>query len=135
MSHMTTIETEFRDEECLLKALKDLGVEDVQKHSTPHQLEGYMGDLREQKAHLVVSREQVNKHLSGGSSNDFGFLLKDGKYQAVVSEYDKSRWWNAKHGLLTQRYNYHKVFKEAKRQHKTISETKLKDGTIKLSIA
>lgn len=134
MSHMVTIATEFRDEECLLKALHDLGIEDVRRHYVPHALRGYMDDERAEKAHIIVSKEEVNKKLSWGGSNDLGFVLKDGKYQAIVSEYDQNRWWNTKKGLLTQRYNYHKVVKEAKKAHKTLRETKLADGTIKLTI-
>lgn len=134
MSHFTTIATEFRDLECLLKALGDLNITDVQQHETPQHLTGYHGDVRPEVAHIIVPREEINRKLSGTSSNDLGFLLKGGKYQAIVSEFDQRQWWNAKKGLLTQRYNYHKVLKEATRLHKVVRETKLPDGTIKLTM-
>jgi hypothetical protein len=58
-------------------------------------LHGYKGDAREELAHVVVPRAVVNQHLGGGCSNDVGFARQaDGTYSAIVSDYDRSAWWN-----------------------------------------
>jgi hypothetical protein len=59
------------------------------------QLRGYKGDLRKERAHVVVPQQIVNTYLGGGASNDVGFLRQqDGTYSAVVSAYDQSAWWD-----------------------------------------
>jgi len=135
MSHYTEIQTEFRDLECLLQALADIGITNVQTHEEPQQLRGYHNDLRQDKAHVIVPQSEVNAKLSGGASNDLGFVKKDGSYQAIVSDYDRNRWWDKKQGQLKQSYNLRKIKKEARRSGKTLSESKLEDGTIKLTLA
>ena len=134
MSHYCEIETEFRDLECLVKALNDIGITDIRHHKNAQQLQGFAGDLRQQRANVIVPKEEVNRKLSGGASNDLGFLWEGKKYKAVVSEFDKRNWWNRERGKLTQRYNYHKITKEAKRHGRRVREARLDDGTVKLTI-
>lgn len=85
MSHYSKIDTEIVDQAALLKALKEVGYSDIEVHSEPVHLFGYMGDRRPEKAHVVVRR----KHISN-ASNDIGFVKQaDGRYEAIVSEYDE----------------------------------------------
>ena len=54
----------------------------------PQNLEGYRGDRRQQSADIIIPRSQV-----GGASNDIGFVKgPDGKYKAIVSDYDSRRY-------------------------------------------
>src|SRR3974390_2375004 len=86
MSHYSEVQIEFTDEGCLVAALSHLGFEGkVEVHKTPQSLYGYQGDVRAQKAHLIIRREHV-----GRAANDLGFERQaDGKYRVWVSEYDQ----------------------------------------------
>lgn len=85
MSHYSEVQIELTDEGCLVAALDRLGFEGkVEVHQTPQALFGYQGDVRAQKAHLIIRREHV-----GPAANDLGFEKQpDGKYRVWVSEYD-----------------------------------------------
>ena len=95
MSKYNTVATEFKDEECLVQALNDVGYADVEVHEIPQNLVGYHGDLRQQRAHIIVRR----KHI-GSAANDLGFLRNaDGSYSQIVSDFDQGKHdakWNAK---------------------------------------
>lgn len=109
MSAYITLLTPMTDEECLLAALADVGFDrtKVEVHASPAHLLGYQGDSRAQIANIVIRRQHV-----GGSSNDVGFLATPTGYQAIVSEYDQSRFGA---GWLTQihgRYQAHAFAKQ-----------------------
>jgi len=89
MSAYITLTTPMMDEECLLAALADVGFDErkVEVHATPVALVGYRGDGRQQTANLVIRRQHV-----GAASNDIGFLATPTGYQAIVSNYDQSRF-------------------------------------------
>ena len=95
MSKYNTIVTDYKDSECLVEALGDMGYHEVEVHEIPQNLVGYHGDLRQQKAHIIVRR----KHL-GSAANDLGFLRnQDGSYSQIVSDFDQGKHdaqWNAK---------------------------------------
>ena len=87
MSRYNTVATEFKDEECLVQALHDVGYADVEVHAMPTNLYGYHADMRQQKAHIIVRR----KHISQ-SANDLGFLRNtDGSYSQIVSDFDQGK--------------------------------------------
>jgi Protein of unknown function (DUF1257) len=93
MSRYNTIATEYKDSECLVEALGDMGYHDVEVHEEATNLYGYHGDMRQQKAHVIVRR----KHISQ-SANDLGFLRNaDGSYSQIVSDFDRGKHdakWN-----------------------------------------
>ena len=95
MSKYNEIKTEYRDAECLVEALHDVGYADVEVHAVPTNLYGYHDDMRQQKAHIIVRR----KHI-GYAANDLGFLRNaDGSYSQIVSDFDQGKHdakWNAK---------------------------------------
>ena len=46
MSHYTVMETQLSSAEHLVKALQDLGFENVEVHAKPQPLVGWLGDSR-----------------------------------------------------------------------------------------
>jgi hypothetical protein len=76
------------DKESLLEALKLLDL-NAEIHENPINLKGYRGDVRNEKAHIVIDKQQVNKFT--GASNDIGFIWNEEskKYDMICSEYDK----------------------------------------------
>jgi hypothetical protein len=94
MSHYAEVTLKITGEaEAIVRALCEmewktgkLARESVEVHTERKNLEGYHGDMREQKAHIIIRRQHV-----GGSSNDIGFEKKsDGSWVAHVSDFDKS---------------------------------------------
>lgn len=82
MSHFTVVVTVLRNAGTLLTALQDLGYEVETGNELP--LYGWKGDVREETADLVISRDQL-----ASSSNDIGFARQDdGSYSIIISEYD-----------------------------------------------
>lgn len=86
MSHYVDIITEIYDIKALVRALERVGFKGrVEVHKTAQCLYGYMGDLRNQKAHVIIRRKYV-----GSSANDIGFeRMSDGRFKAHISEYDQ----------------------------------------------
>jgi len=88
-----------------------------------------MGDVRPQKAHIIMRREHV-----GQAANDLGFERQaNGKYRAWVSEFDQRHGYgDAWMGKLKQAYGVEKARVEAKKKGYRVSEQKLDDGRIRL---
>ncbi len=104
MSAYIVIATPMTDRECLLAALRDVGLDakNIEIHDTAVPLVGFEGTQREQVANLVIRRQFV-----GASSNDVGFLATPTGYRMIVSDYDRPRFgadWQAK---LAERYKAH----------------------------
>lgn len=99
-------------------------------HENAKNLQGYQGDARSQKAHIILPKKQV-----GSASNDIGFeRLPDGKYKMHVSAYDKNQW-NKKSQELKQLYSKHKIVKHAKKAKYSLkSQTKDAEGNIKIKL-
>lgn len=127
ISEFHTVEIEFQDEECLVEALKEIGWTPV-VHEESVSLEGYQGDKRKQKAHIVIPRKVV-----GSASNDIGFERQaDGKYKCHVSAYDQSNW-KSKEQKIKQLYAKNVVLKQAKKtKFKLDKQTQDEDGTIRI---
>lgn len=104
MSHYTQIALEIRDRDALVAALGDVGLARVEIHDQPQHLCGYEGDLRPEKAEVIVRREHV-----GPLSNDIGFRKNDaGAFAAIVSEYDRENGYGQNwRSRLLQRYGRH----------------------------
>lgn len=130
MSLYLEMTTEFSDVECLKKALEELGFKGkVEVHQTAQNLYGYHGDIRPQKAHVIIRRQYV-----GGASNDLGFERQvNGTYKAIISEYDEKCGYNGKWlGKLKQAYTVEKIAKEAVRSGRTVHKTKDANGKVRL---
>ena len=70
MSHFVECQTEFRDPQALVAAQVECGFEQsqIEVFQEPVPLYGYKGDIRPQKAHIVVRRQHV-----GQAANDVGW--------------------------------------------------------------
>jgi len=117
------------DQECLIKALKELGYNPEVFEEAKH-LYGYQGDKREQKAHIIIPRKQI-----GNASNDLGFEKVDGKFVMHISQYDKSSN-TVKVGKLKQEYSKHRVLKQikSKTKYSLKSQKQEEDGKIRIRI-
>jgi hypothetical protein len=131
MSHYSEVVIELTDEGCLVAALSRLGFKGrVEVHREAQPLYGYQGDVRAQKAHVIIRREHV-----GRAANDLGFERQaDGKYRVWVSEYDQkyNKYDETWMGKLKQAYGVEKARAEAKKKGYRVSEQKLDDGRIRL---
>lgn len=103
ISHFTEVRTEFKDKNCLVKALQDLGYHPEVGHDLP--LYGYQGDRRTQTADIVVHRHEV-----GRAANDIGFKwnVKTKCYQQIISEFDAGQG-RMTTKMLKKAYAPHKV--------------------------
>jgi Protein of unknown function (DUF1257) len=102
VSHYASIVCDITDQEALVRALakvqlpdhagrKQWGQNAIEFHAKAAHLIGYHGDTREQTAHVIIRRSNV-----GGSSNDIGFVRgADGKFSAIISEFDNGQGYNA----------------------------------------
>jgi hypothetical protein len=146
MSHYTKVKTQIKSRACLVKALEDLGFEGkIEVHDIAKALVGYGGDTRQQKANVILRRNDV-----GGASNDIGFVLReDGTYEALISEYDTGNSASAKNALtkkirgygkdwtnlLQQRYALHVVEETAHNENYYIQDTTTDvDGNIYVTL-
>jgi Protein of unknown function (DUF1257) len=136
MSHYTKIATCFKVEKYLLAALKDVGFGDVEVHAIPQNLYGYQGDMRADKAEIIIRRKYISS-----SSNDIGFMKNaDGVYEANISEFDRTNKdlkydeaWVAK---VAKRYAYHATTELLQGQGFEVQE-EIEDsrtGTLKLTL-
>ncbi len=111
MSAYITLATPMTDQQCLLDALADLGFgpDKVEVHADATQLVGYVGDRRQQRAHVVIRRRFV-----GTASNDVGFELTSTGYRAHVSGFDHPRYGTGWLSKLSARYQEHHAAKLAR---------------------
>jgi hypothetical protein len=112
MSHYANLQTNITDIDALVAALCRVEnrsgnnwVGRIETHTDAQHLYGYQGDRRPQKAHVIIRRHNV-----GGAANDLGFVRgKDGKFQAIISEYDSNYYNAAWMGKLTTYYGVEKT--------------------------
>jgi hypothetical protein len=131
MSHYSEVQIELIDEGFLVAALSRLGFKGkVEVHREAQPLYGYQGDVRAQKANVIIRRQHV-----GQAANDLGFERQpDGRYRVWVSDYDRkyNKYDDAWLGRLKQAYGVEKAKAEAKKRGYRVSEQKQEDGRIRL---
>ena len=131
MSHYSEVSVEITDEGCLLAALRRLEFNcKVEVHKEAQPLYGYQGNVRSQKAHVIIRRQFV-----GTAANNIGFeRLPNGSYRLWVSEFDQShnKYDDSWLGRLKQGYGIEKVRKEAKERGFRLAEHKQDDGRVRL---
>jgi len=105
MSHYLDLETQMIDEKALVKALGRMGYNNVETHANATNLYGYQGDMRPQKANVIVRRKYISS-----SANDIGWQkTEEGTFKAHISEFDSHRHnedWQKK---LATYYNVEKA--------------------------
>lgn len=126
MSHYTELETEFKDKDCLVKALQDMGYHPEVGEQLS--LYGYQGDVRPQKASIVIRRKEV-----GSASNDIGFVYDKStkSYRQIISEFDTGQK-RMRLSQLKKAYAPHVVKKLARVNRFRIVRRKEKDGEVRL---
>jgi hypothetical protein len=89
MSHFSEFYIKMNDEKSLIAALESMGFKGkIEIYQTLQPLYGFQGDVRAQKAHIIIRKKYV-----GTSSNDIGFeRMTDGTYRVWISDYDKSKY-------------------------------------------
>lgn len=132
MSHYTTVKTKLVDQAALVKALADVGYAELEVYAEPEGLRGYRGDLRADRAHIIIRRRFISS-----LSNDVGFLRQaDGSFTAIISEFDaQSRGFNqAWLNKLHQRYAYHVAVDQLTSQGFSLIEERDENGEIVLTL-
>ncbi|MGW1023472.1 DUF1257 domain-containing protein [Streptomyces sp. NPDC002577] len=131
MSHYTRVRTTLRDQKTLVQTLKKLGFTHVESHDEPQALYGYLGDQRSQTAEVIIRRKYV-----GAASNDIGFArTSDGSFQAVISDYDSSRYGKAWLRKLTSTYGHETALSFAEENgYEVVTEETDKDGAVRLTL-
>lgn len=130
MSHYCKVDTQIVDQEMLLKALAEFGYTNVEVHEVAKNLYGYQGDLRPEKANVIIRR----KHISA-ASNDIGFRLTgNGTYEAIISEYDQQILGADWVDKISQAYAYHGVVENLTKQGFAVSERKVDPQTKKIHL-
>jgi hypothetical protein len=129
MSHFTTMTTQITDPEALRAALADVGYDHVEVHDEAQALYGYQGDRRDDRAHVIVRRRHV-----GRASNDIGFRREeDGRFLAVISEYDRRVHDEAWLGRVNARHAYHATTATLAEQGFHIADEAVEeDGSVRL---
>ncbi len=100
MSAYGEFSTVMREGRFLVEALSAMGYQ-VEVHPDGTPLFGYHGDERPERAHVIIRRAQLDS-----ASNDIGFVRgADGRYRAILSEYDRSIGYDDKWlGKVQQHY-------------------------------
>jgi hypothetical protein len=90
MSAYKKIKCNFVNKDSLIKALKTIGLNPI-THEIATNLRGYKNDIRNEKAEIIIPKEQLNE-LFTGLSNDLGFKWNEAenKYEMICSDYDKA---------------------------------------------
>lgn len=134
MSAYRVIQTEFRNLDSLLKALKEIGYENVKNTGTSNTMSmwGYHGDLRPETCAVWIDRAYV-----GSASNDVGFAWneKTGTYQAIISDYDQQATFTPSvMGKLKQQYAFQELSRQAKQKGYTVQQEQTPQGTIRMKL-
>jgi hypothetical protein len=143
MSHFVECQTEFRDPQALVAALIACGfaAEQIEVHEHPVPLYGYQGDVRPQRAHIVIRRQHV-----GSGANDVGWERQaDGTYRAWISEFDagvgpfvhrreSTRFNPAMQNRIKQEYAYQVIERQQRARGRSVSRQRLPSGEIEVLI-
>ena len=93
MSEYHEQKTVYKDRDCLVAALNDVGYNKVEVYDVAVQLYDFQGRATHylnpegDKANVIVRRSVI-----GGAANDLGFTLQsDGTYSAIISDFDNHK--------------------------------------------
>ncbi|HEX6358154.1 DUF1257 domain-containing protein [Actinophytocola sp.] len=131
MSHFTRVLTQLRNVDVLVEALRAVGHQHVEVHDQPQTLYGYEGDVRPEKAEVIIRRRHV-----GQSSNDIGFARRpDGAFEAIISAFDRSRYDTTWLARLTHSYGYVATLRYAETHGYEVATDELQpDGSRRLTL-
>ena len=105
--------------------------EAIEIHKEPQALYGYQGDIRSEKAHIIIRRQNV-----GTAANDLGWERQpDGTYRAWISEYDEQHaFLPARQDKLKQEYAVAAVTQQQMQYGRKVSRRLLPNGKIELEV-
>lgn len=115
MSEYVKSQTQFKNKDCLVKALEwFFGTGKVEVYDEPMNLFGYKGDVRPEKANIIVRADAIKEAARAyGASiapNDLGFRLEGETFVMEMDKYSRT-WvfgsdgvWPNFEGRLKQRY-------------------------------
>ena len=143
MSHFVECRTEFKDPQALVEALVECGFgrEHIEVHAQPAALYGYHGDVRPQKANVVIRRQHV-----GQGANDVGWERQpDGAYCAWISEFDAgvgayaqrakdARFNKDMQNRVRQEYAYQVIARQQRGLGRTVERQRLASGELEVVI-
>ena len=120
----------FKDEDVLVNSLKEMGYQPT-VHKEAKNLYGYQGDMRDQKAHIILPRKQV-----GGASNDVGFERTNKGFVMHASAYDRSWRTGERIKTLNKTYTESKLKKvvSMNSRYNLGSRKVRKDGKIEIKV-
>jgi hypothetical protein len=133
VSHFSEIKASFKDAECLVNALVQLGFlkDQVKVNKTPVALRDYTGQTTQNKAHVVVPREAM-----GNRCSDIGWQIGE-KASGYVDAYNNSAV--SQHGgqdaflsKVAQEYAVATISKSAKAKGKVAHRVSTPDGRVKV---
>lgn len=131
MSRYGEIQVEFKDKDCLIEAVKQMGL-NYTYHEVPQPLKDYMGHKRENtKANLILPKS----NWPGKAVNEVGFAWdEEGQVKAFVDDYfTRTLGRESLLQPLTQEYGVVKGKKTARKLRMRVTrEETLKDGTKRL---
>jgi len=130
LSHYNSLKTKIKNRDSLVKALCKMGFsqDQIEVHDEATNLYGYQGDMRKQKADVIIRKKYV-----GQASNDLGFKkTKTGEYEAIISNYDRKRYNNKWQGKLEMHYGIEQSKKAFTANGWTYKETTNSQGKLQL---
>ena len=128
MSKYNRQRSQYNDRDCLVAALNEVGYTDVEVYDESVSLYGYRGDVRPEKANVIVRRNYI-----GSAANDLGFVKEaDGTFSCIVSDYD-----SRKHGVewmtgLKKAYTEKRLIKHAAKNGLKYLGKKVVKGRVQL---
>lgn len=130
MSRYKEYPTQMKHRETLVRALVSMGfpLEHIEVHDDPKNLYGFHGDMRDEKAHVIIRRQHV-----GESSNDLGFLKTPEGFQVVISDFDRGQYFSPEWlGKLQVAYAKDAVTRRFGAEGFKVVSTTEKDGATRL---
>lgn len=127
MSHYSEVKTKFKDDKALIAALIDCGFTkaEIEVSKMPVALGG-----SKSKAHIIVRKASIQANAKFGHAyTDLGFEMVGDTFKAHIDDYTFNQKWQDR---LQQRYDYRLQTERARIMGYQLTETTLKDGSIKV---
>jgi len=129
LSHYTKVETTFDDRDCLVDALKQIGMKGVETFDKPQPLNGFYSSDR-QAAEVIIRRQ----HL--GTLGDLGFRRTNrGKFELVVDDMDQRSHFDGKWlSNLKREYGRSVVLSFAEREGYEVVSSTTKSQVLRITM-
>lgn len=125
MSEMKTVEVEFKDEELLIEALKNMGYQ-PEVHNNGIKIDTYYGKEEKPTAHIVIPKAQVKGYSA------VGFERHNGGFRMHMDSMDGRKFGENK---LKQYYSEAVIMKAIKfKSRYSVSSRKVDGGKIRIGL-